>query len=188
MGVGIRQLCDIVLFAKKHDNEIDWGFVNACVKKADIVSYTRYVFAAGREYLKTDLQHRLFSDQTEIREDFLEMFVTELLNGGIFGGTEHRNSFENQLLKAGNGTDHRNRLVLFFKLLRNVIFVRREDLSARYQYAKQNRLLLPLAWIHRLIHFVIRRRNLIGYYKKGIFGIVLSKERTEYLRSIGLLK
>lgn len=74
-----------------------------------------------------------------------------------------------------------------FNFWRAMIFPARSVLSPRYQYARDNPVLLPIAWIHRLGRFLFRRdrQDGGGSSMKGDFAAAESK--FEFLKDYQLL-
>lgn len=150
-GVGIRQVCDICLYANAHGAEIDWQPVlDRC---ADIHAdrFAAALFRIGEKYLTFDPGKACFPKAwREMAVDERAM-LEDLLDSGVFGASsmsrKHSSnitlnavSAEKQGRKAGNG------------LLRTV-FPPARQLTGRYPYLKEKPYLLPLAWVNRILKY-----------------------------------
>jgi hypothetical protein len=191
-GVGVRQLIDVALYGVTYKNDIEWNEFWELVSKAGIIDYTFYVFACSKRYLNLDISQ--YNEELDLEdiviEEYLELFTTELIDGGVFGGDNARKKSENYMLNDGSNKKFKAdnmQLLIFFKLFFNLLFPKPKRLSARYDYAIKQPWLLPAAWIHRIFHVLTKRRKYAVTYNKSLFSLARSKDRLDYLRSIGLL-
>ena len=150
-GVGIRQVCDICLYANAHGAEIDWQPVLDRCAEIHADRFAAALFRIGEKYLTFDPEKACFPKAwREMAVDETAM-LEDLLDSGVFGASsmsrKHSSnitlnavSAEKRGRKAGNG------------LLRTV-FPPAWQLAGRYPYLKEKPYLLPLAWVNRILKY-----------------------------------
>ena len=152
-GFGIRQVCDICLFAQTYGQDIDWSRVDRAWQTAHAEVFGANLLEIGRRYLGFDSYPPRVQAWMEGYARFLDCdaLLEDLLSGGIYGGsTEERKHSSRITLNAvaggdSHGSEHR--------LLRTV-FPRREELVGQYPYLQRHGWLLPLAWGSRVTAYV----------------------------------
>ena len=176
-GVGIRQICDIMLFVRQYAEEID--FKTAC----DRLTYTKAdrfsagVFAIGGKYLGFEKEADLYNSAKGNSLTECDDLLSDILCAGVYGGaTMVRRHSAQMTWDAVHGKKKR---------LLHRLFPPLKELDTRFDYARKAPVLLPVAWIHRLFIYLARTD------KKGVSApletLHLASERTELLRSLGLL-
>lgn len=176
-GVGIRQVCDIVMTACHYGGEIDWETLASELEKLDAQGFAAGVFAIGEKHLGMDMK------SCGCPEKLMELAVDEepllrdIMCAGVYGGaTMSRRHSGSVTLSAvegeKSGIAHR-------------LFPQRSNLDSRYEYARKNPLLLPAAWIHRIINYIGEVDAEEG--NTPAQAIRTGKERIELLKQLGLL-
>ncbi len=133
-GFGIRQVCDICLFAQKYASAIDWPQVweNCRAIRADV--FTAAIFAIGQKHLHIDLAAVSFPevDETALLQD--------LLQGGTFGDADanRKQSASMTLTAVSNQKQGKQEAGLL-----NSLFPSAKTLEGRYRYL-QRKPWLPL--------------------------------------------
>lgn len=148
-GFGIRQVCDICLFAQTYGQELPWDRVSSALGQARADLFAANLLEIGRRYLGFTQYPGRVQAWLESWQDGLDCgdLLADLLSGGIYGGsTQTRRHSSRITLNAVSqadrtGGDHR--------LLRT-LFPPREDLAGTYLYLKRCRWLLPAAWGQRI--------------------------------------
>lgn len=86
-GCGIRAVCDLLLFAEKHEKELDKLYLRRCCEKLSALEFLTALFEIGEKYLgfeKTEslalLRVHPAPDETALLED--------ILAGGVHGAAE----------------------------------------------------------------------------------------------------
>ena len=156
-GFGIRQLCDIAMYANAYGSQIEWEkvYVNCCEINAQTFAAT--LFAAGEKYLvfsreKSAVPH-YFMDQAVDETNLL----MDLFSAGVFGGaTMSRKHSSNITLDAMVADKSGKKAACSLK---NTLFPSAEKLKARYTYLAQKPYLLPKAWVERYISYLKEIRN-----------------------------
>ena len=149
-GFGIRQVCDIMLFANRWGEQIDWALLLERCKAVRADRFAAGLFRIGWKYLGFSPEQAryplrwqaVYTDEGPLLQDILE--------AGVYGKSRqdrlHSSNVTLQALEAQkkgrSGTP----------LLRS-LFPKREAMEAKYPYVRKSALLLPLAWFSRLLKY-----------------------------------
>ncbi len=152
-GFGIRQICDIGLFAKANGPRIDWDRFTAQCGEINALTFAASVFGVAEEYLgiESELPPSLTADRTDCGA-----LLRDVLDSGVFGSSTMSRKHSSTITlgaveKAGRRSAPK-------KLpLRRVMFPSTEAMARRYPYIKKYPYLLPAAWAQRLIRYVRER-------------------------------
>ena len=144
-GMGIRQICDIVMFANRFGGNIDWKLIYDKCSLARAVKFVAAIFIIGEKYLNFDKEKACFPQffsQIKVNE---EQLLTDIMGAGIYGSADtarlHSSGFT---LDAATRTRH--------SMLRR-LFPSAKALSGGYSYVRKRPYLLPVAWSQRLIKY-----------------------------------
>jgi len=183
-GFGIRQVCDIVMYAGAYGCHIDWKQLEKNCRSIRALLFAAAVFRIGKNYLGFDpRQARMPDSWQQLSVDELPM-LEDLLQSGIYGyssrSRQHSSSITLDAVAAQKqGRTARNSVLLS-------LFPSADKLQSRYPYLKERPWLLPAAWASRM-----------GSYCKESFGdknnkasqsLEIGKQRLELLKKYGILK
>ncbi|MDO4747541.1 MAG: nucleotidyltransferase family protein [Eubacteriales bacterium] len=140
-GVGIRQFCDIILFADKYETYIDWDKLYSGCVSLNAQYYAAAIFKIGKNYLGKDIEIFHSNKNWSKIETDETLLLDDVLSSGIYGKVS-----DSQTLSS----------VFSFSTLKNdnngimkKIFCSSKNLNEKYAYAKKYPILLPIAWVHR---------------------------------------
>lgn len=148
-GFGIRQVCDICLFAAAYGKEIDWPALTAKLREVRADVFAANLLDTGRRYL--DIR-----DYSPAAEAWLASLsgdldcgelLEDLLSGGVYGGNTGARQHSSRITLAAVSGGGRSRQLL------RTLFPARKDLEGRFPYLKHHPLLLPLAYLQRIIRY-----------------------------------
>lgn len=150
-GFGIRQVCDIVLFANAYGKEIDWIRILQQCREIHADLFTAALFHIGQKYLTFDLSRAGYPQEWQEIQVDEQLMLDDLLDAGIYGdGTMSRKHSSNITLNAvsaqkqGKKSDHSVLKTLFPPV---------KSMEGRYPYLKKHPYLLPVAWISRILKY-----------------------------------
>ena len=183
-GFGIRQVCDIVLFANAYGKEIDWiRILNQCREiHADL--FTAALFRIGQKYLTFDPVLAGYpQDWQEIQVDE-QLMLDDLLDAGIYGdGTMSRKHSSNITLNAVSsekqGKKSGNSVL-------KTLFPPVQNMEARYPYLKKHSYLLPVAWISRIWKY--RKETQAVSNNDAAESIQIGNQRIKMMKEYGIIK
>ncbi|MGL6105328.1 nucleotidyltransferase domain-containing protein [Romboutsia sp.] len=173
-GFGIRQLCDFVLLVEQKGNLIDWNKFIEETKKFGIDKFSVIIFKMCKKLFGLNIPKEV-EDYTSIDEVYLDILIDEILDCGVHGKRD-----ENKILgknaaytleKKENST-----LIKFIKFM----FPSSKYLDeSKYGYAKKNKILLPVAWIHRAF---TKERKFSQKFRFILFGFSVAKKKEKLLK------
>ena len=178
-GAGIRQVADIGMFAKAHNEEIDWERAEEACRSVHIEIFAAAIFKIIKKYLLPDFQTAAFSSIRTDEGPLLE----DMLSGGIYGLSDpDRVHSANMTLTAaeasreGKGTGH--------GVLKS-LFPGATYLKNSFPYAKKHPILLPVAWAHRLCRYMKRTS---GAFRSSMRTIRAGKKRIAMMKKYGIVE
>ncbi|KIR02064.1 hypothetical protein P261_00878 [Lachnospiraceae bacterium TWA4] len=156
-GFGIRQVCDIVLFANTYGQTINWQELLEKCQSIRADQFSAALFKIGQNYLTFDPVKACYPpcwSEIEIDERPL---LYDLLDAGIFGDSSAtRKHSSNMTLSAVSSTKQgkeKSHGVLAS------LFPPASALESRYPYVKDKKYLIPIAWLSRLWHYKKETKN-----------------------------
>ena len=143
-GFGIRQICDILLFAHHHDERIDWERVRLSCRCIRAEKFAAAVFAIGSRHLHFDPigpWDAIDVDEMPLLEDVLQ--------AGIYGSSElSRQHSSTVTLEAASA--RKSPQIGFLA----AAFPSAKALEGRYPWLKKQPYLLPIAWAERMAAYL----------------------------------
>ena len=176
-GFGLRQVCDIALWAENYADRIDWPLLWTQCAEVRSTKFAKTVFAAAREYLGFDPQ----KTNMELEDDLpTQALLEDLLDAGIFGSASHSRLHSATVTLNAVEADRRGEKR---SLLRSV-FPKRGDLEGRYPYLRRYPVLLPAAWCSRLVRYGLEtgKQN-----DSPAQSLALGQKRTDLLRQLDMI-
>lgn len=173
-GFGIRQVCDIGLWANRYADEIDHQSLMRDLEKAHALYFAAAVLAIAREDLGIDLQ--LPSDWDRLRVDRGPM-LRDLLDAGVYGASTMSRQHSAPMLQEAVAASREERKRT--GLLRRV-FPPKEKLLRDYPELKEHPARLPVVWLKRLAKYRKETKN--DEKNSALESIRIAREREELLR------
>ena len=171
-GIGLRQFCDIGLWARAYHAEIDWQRLHD-----QCASVHAAAFRIARDYLGIDFDLPMPLDASIDAEPLLH----DTLCGGVYGSNDltrlHSSTVTLNAVKA-NRTGEKSSVL-------STVFPKREYLERRYPYLKKRPYLLPVAWVQRIAHYASEKQS--GADSSASGSIKLGKERIELMKRYGIM-
>ena len=156
-GFGIRQVCDIMLYAEAYGGEIDWQYVEQCCVKCRALLFTMAIFGIEEKYLGFDSEKAHYPEAWKARVVDEQPLLEDILTGGLYGIAEHnRIHSSNITLSAVEHADEGNQAAR--GLLRS-LFPPRSYMEQTFPYVKRYPILLPWAWAERMVGYVKRMQR-----------------------------
>lgn len=172
-GVGLRQFCDIGLWAKNYWPDIDWGQLYEQCNRVHAAVFATAAFEITRTHL--GIAFELPEPWTNSRD--VTPLLWDSLCGGIYGTNDltrlHAATVTLNTVKAARIGGKSS--------VAASVFPKREYLLRRYPYLQQHPWLLPVAWGQRIFHYIREKRGR-GRGNSAVSSVKLAKERVELLR------
>ena len=178
-GFGIRQVCDIILFARRYDAQIHWSRVmeNCAAIRAD--KFTAALLAIGERHLGIPAPQCW--DLAEIDE---LPILEDLLSSGVFGASDMSRKHSSTItLTAVAGQKQGNSRPS--GVLRS-LFPPASALQNRYPALRKHPYLLPYIWAKRIIKYSTEVGN--SSNNSAAEAIRIGNERVALLKEYGILE
>ena len=177
-GIGLRQFCDIGLWAREYGAEIDWGRLRHQCASVHAATFAAAAFCIARDYLGIEFDLPApWKDPIDV-----EPLLHDTLCGGVYGSNDytrlHSSTVTLNAVKASRTGEKSS-------VLRSV-FPKREYLERRYLYLKKHPYLLPVAWAQRITHYAGERQS--GMDNSASGSIKLAKERIELMKYYDIME
>ena len=176
-GIGLRQFCDIGLWARAYHVEIDWQRLHEQCESVHAATFAAAAFRIARDYLGIDFDLPMPWDASIDVEPLLH----DTLCGGVYGSNDltrlHSSTVTLNAVKASRTGEKSSVL--------RTVFPKREYLERRYPYLKKRPYLLPVAWAQRLAHYASEKQS--GADSSASGSIKLGKERIELMKRYGIM-
>ena len=177
-GIGLRQFCDIGLWAWEYHDEIDWQRLHDQCARVHAATFAAAAFRIARDYLGIEFDLPAPWDGGIDVEPLLH----DSLCGGVYGSNDltrlHSSTVTLNAVKASRTGEKSSVL--------STVFPKREYLEHRYPYLKKRPYLLPVAWAQRLAHYASEKQSGAGNSASG--SIKLAKERIELMKRYGVME
>ena len=176
-GIGLRQFCDIGLWAREYHDEIDWQRLHEQCESVHAATFAAAAFRIARDYLGIDFDLPApWSDAVDA-----EPLLHDTLCGGVYGSNDltrlHSSTVTLNAVKASRTGEKSSVL--------RTVFPKREYLERRYPYLKKRPYLLPVAWVQRIAHYASEKQS--GADNSASGSIKLGKERIELMKRYGIM-
>ena len=157
-GFGIRQVCDIAIYANKYGCEIDWDELQEKCRSIHAEVFAAALFDIGEKKLVFDKKKARYPESWEqIGADGDEL-LADLIAGGVFGDSSmSRKHSSNMTLQAVAEEKQGNKAKAS---LRQSIFPGREYMERTYTYLKDYPFLLPAAWVSRIGKYLLESQKM----------------------------
>ena len=176
-GIGLRQFCDIGLWAWEYHDEIDWQRLHEQCESVHAATFAAAAFRIARDYLGIEFDLPApWSDAVDA-----EPLLHDSLCGGVYGSNDltrlHSSTVTLNAVKASRTGEKSSVL--------RTVFPKREYLERRYPYLKKRPYLLPVAWVQRIAHYASEKQS--GTDNSASGSIKLGKERIELMKRYGIM-
>lgn len=179
-GCGIRQVCDIGLFAQKYKNDIDWLRLKKQIDSISAYDFTTSLFAIAQRSLGIDLTGMpgdLLSSTTDP-----EALLDDILDSGVYGSSTMSRK-HSASITLGEVESAKSK-VSFAKTRKvQMLFPSVSSMAKRYPYLVKHPWLLPIAWLQRICSYIahMNKSNTPGE------ALRIGHERIGLLKQYGLL-
>ena len=182
-GFGIRQVCDMVLYANAFGSEIDWDYVRTKCRGLRADTFACALFDIGKKYLGFSPEKACYPYNWQHPEANGDALLADLLYGGIYGSSDmSRVHSSNMTLNAVSadkkGQKSRGNLL-------KAVFPPAKSLELRFPYLRRAPILLPIAWASRI--FVYAKESLSEPESAASEIIRTGSQRIELLRQYNII-
>lgn len=170
-GVGLRQLCDIVLVIENEMTTINWDFFWEIIRKVEKETFVTYILHICSNILNLQIDS-IKMQSSEINQLHLDILMTDIIDGGVFSFENSENNIENSILKS-------EKLGI-------------SDVASKYSKhnfpVETKHFCMPFLWVKRNVSYLIQNWKHMLKYIKVRFTLSFSKKRKAYLNAMGIKK
>ena len=179
-GIGIRQFCDMALFAENYGASIDWEKLFEKCRQKHLDLFLKAVLKICAGHLGMDEQKAGYQTVFTVQDTDEMPMLLDVLSGGIYGAQdENRLHSANITLTAVSGKKSRREK----NWLTGSLFPSYPYMAHAYPYLKKRPYLLPVAWMQRIGRYLMRSRKSVDPGKT----VEIGKQRIELLKKYNLL-
>ena len=183
-GFGIRQVCDIILYANEYGSRIDWMQVLDHCREIRADKFAAALFRIGSNYLVFDPDKAAYPNAwRNIRVNEIPM-LEDLLSAGVYGGADMSRKHSSSITLDAVAAQKQGRKAKNAVL--TSAFPSAAKLEGRYPYLKKHPWLLPVAWCSRLLTYSKETRN--SRNNNAADALKIGSERIELMKEYGILK
>lgn len=185
-GFGIRQICDIVLFANNFGEQIDWQKVLHRCEEIHAEKFTAALFQIGERYLIFSPQKAHYPVEWQKICVDEQPLLEDLLQSGIYGSADMSRKHSSMITLNAVAAQKKHGKSRFKRSILKTVFPSAKSLEGRFPYLKRCSLLLPVAWVSRLVRYEQETRNSAG--NNAAKSIRIGNERVELLKQYGIIE
>ena len=173
-GIGLRQFCDIGLWAWEYHNEIDWQRLHDQCARVHAATFAAAAFRIARDDLGIEFDLPAPWDASLDVEPLLH----DSLCGGVYGSNDLTRLHSSTVTLNAVKSSRKGRKSTVLR----TVFPEKTYLESRCPYLKKRPYLLPVAWVQRLAHYASEKKS--GADSSASGSIKLAKERIELRKYI----
>ncbi len=176
-GIGLRQFCDIGLWARAYHAEIDWQRLHEQCESVHAATFAAAAFHIARDYPGID-----FDLPTPWAASIdVEPLLHDTLCGGVYGSNDLTRLHSSTVTLNAVKSSRKGRKSTVLR----TIFPEKAYLESRYPYLKKRPYLLPVAWAQRLAHYASEKQS--GADSSASGSIKLAKKRIELMKRYDIM-
>ena len=134
-GFGLRQVCDIVLFANRYGGEMDWEKIRKNCKAIRAVQFTEALLKIGLVHLGFDPAAAHLPGSWHVETADEGAMLDDLLDSGVFGDSSMSRKHSSTMTLSAVAADKQGKQGK--RSLLRTIFPKRSELVGRYPYLNE---------------------------------------------------
>ena len=154
-GFGIRQVCDISLFANAYGKDVDWKYVYEQCRSIRADKFAAALLQIGEKYLVFSPEKAHLPQVWRGIPVNEQPLLEDMLCGGIYGSSDRNRVHSSNMTLNAVANDKKGK-----KAKKNIlrsVFPSAKNLEGRYRYLQRHKYLLPVAWTSRIFSFARER-------------------------------
>lgn len=183
-GFGIRQVCDISLYANAYGSQLDWAKIVANCRAIHAEGFCMALLRIGQKYLTLDVEKACLPPVWRDLKVDETLMLEDLLEGGLYGNSDMNRKHSSSITLDAVAAEKKGRRAKGGLLAS--LFPSMRIMAVRFRYLEKAPWLLPFAWVHRVILYKKESRNDPG--NNAADTLKIGKERVEMMRSYGIIK
>ncbi len=183
-GFGIRQVCDIVIYAEAYGAEIDWAYLLEKCREIHADVFTASLFDIGKKELSFDPEKACYPEiWSSIEVDGSDL-LEDLLEGGVFGDSSMSRKHSSNITLHAVTEDKKGKKA--GASLIQSLFPDRKYMERTYTYLKKYPFLLPAAWASRIRNYLKESKNMDG--NDAMESIEIGNHRVDLMKKYKIIQ
>ncbi len=182
-GFGIRQICDMILFANTYGAQIDWNDILRKCRSIRAEQFAAALFAIGEKYLTFSPEQAGYPRSWRDLQADPEPLLADLLCGGIYGSADMSRVHSSNMTLNAVAADKKGKKT--GGNLLKTMFPPAKSIENRFTYLRRAPFLLPVAWIVRICGYA--KESLIRPDSGAAEVIRTGSKRIELLRHYDII-
>lgn len=180
-GFGIRQVCDVVLFANRFGKEVEWQRLYENCRAIRAEKFAAAMFRIGADHLTFDPGAAGYpAVWQDICVDEKPM-LRDLLDSGVYGTADQNRRHSSGMTIGAVEAQKQGKTK---SGIMKTLFPDVKTLEGRYPYLKKHPVLLPVAWASRILTY---GKELLCSGSDAGESIRIGNERIELLKTYGII-
>ncbi|MGN0299121.1 MAG: nucleotidyltransferase family protein [Lachnospiraceae bacterium] len=182
-GFGIRQVCDIVMFANVYGSRVDWlRLLQQCQAiHADV--FTAALYQIGFKYLNFSPEKACYPKEWKAISVDETAMLMDLLSSGVYGGSDMSRKHSSNITLSAVAAQKQGKKAKGSLL--QTVFPSAKSLEGRYPYLSKCPLLLPVAWADRILKYQKETVNTENNHASE--SIKIGNQRVELMREYKII-
>lgn len=182
-GFGLRQVCDIALYANSCGTEIDWEAVQQACRSVRAERFAAGLFQIAEQHLTFDPVRARFPAAWQSLNVRAEPLLEDLLCSGVYGNASMSRRHSSRITlsavaAARKGSTERAGVL-------KALFPPVDVLRRRFPYLEKKPWLLPLAWLQRIA--VYQKETAHAKDNSASDAVKIGHERTALLKEYDII-
>lgn len=183
-GFGIRQVCDIAVYAEAYGKDIDWDFIFSQCCRMHMEVFSAALFEIGEKYLGFDGKKACCPDIWKGAAVDCEDLLDDILTAGVFGSAETGRKHSGNITLNAVSADKKGKKPTASVL--KTVFLSKDNMVNRYHYLERYPFLLPAAWADRIFKYVLEiSKNTKD--NEAVKSIEIGRRRTELMKKYKII-
>lgn len=178
-GFGLRQICDVGLWAVRWEDRIDWALLAQQVQNVHAKAFCAALFEIAQQRLA--ISWNLPACWRGLSPD-PEPLLQDILDGGVYGSSTKSRQHTARITRDAVAAQLQGKR----RRLRTAIFPPAKDLSSDYPVLKTHPSLLPLFWQKRLAQYLLHAVGSKNDHPAET--LRLGRQRLALLQTYGILE
>ncbi len=157
-GAGLRQLTDFLLFIENNYKDLNWDRIYSDLEKLSFTQIFHCIITIGMQYFEFPKD---IIDIAEVEPSLIDRMLTDIEEGGLFGFDDSKRAgfYELYLQQRYHRFNHGEYSSYVQKRKLTRLFPNRKFMSINFPYVERSVLLLPVAWLHRIVKGIFSRKD-----------------------------
>lgn len=184
-GFGLRQLCDLVLLVEQKGKEVNWDNFMLRGKECGAKKFILAIFKCCENLFNMEVPSAV-KRAGNINSEVVDDLIQNIFESGVFGKKDVVGTLGADFAYS---KDEKEKKRSISEKYLELLFPRVENMSEKYQYAQNNKILTPIAWAHHLGAGVFNKdyslKSKMRFFTKSVS---VSKKKRELLEDLNLTK